>query len=138
MKRFLFAAAAAAAFSAFASAGEPAGMDHSKMDHSKMQGMDMKMEGMDMKPQGDQSPSSKAFNDVNMKMHKDMSITFSGDADADFIKGMMPHHQGAIDMAKVVLQYGKDPETKKLAEEIIKAQESEIAMMKAWLAKKGK
>jgi uncharacterized protein (DUF305 family) len=131
MKRFLLAAAAAAAFSAFASAGEPAGMDHSKMDHSKMQ-------GMDMKTQGDQSPSSKAFNDVNMKMHKDMSITFSGDADADFIKGMMPHHQGAIDMAKVVLQYGKDPETKKLAEEIIKAQESEIAMMKAWLAKKGK
>lgn len=101
-------------------------MDHSKMDHSKM----------DM---GDKdSPATKAFKMSMDKMHNDMMMTYSGDADVDFIKGMMPHHQGAIEMAKVELQYGKDPEAKKLAEDIIKAQETEIAFMKGWLAKKAK
>ena len=56
-----------------------------------------------------------------------------GNADVDFIKGMIPHHQGAIDMAKVVLEKGKDPEIKKLAEGIVKAQESEIKLMNDWL-----
>ena len=68
-------------------------------------------------------------------MHKDMTIKYSGNADADFARGMIPHHQGAIDMAKVVLAHGKDPEIRKLAEEIIKAQETEIAWMKEWLKK---
>ena len=84
---------------------------------------------------GDQSPSSLAFNAVNAKMHKGMDITFTGNADVDFVKGMIPHHEGAVDMAKVVLAFGKDAEIKALAEAIIKAQETEIAQMKAWLAK---
>ncbi len=50
---------------------------------------------------------------------------------------MIPHHQGAIDMAKVVLQYGKNPEIRTLAEAIVKDQEGEIAFMNEWLAKKG-
>ncbi len=83
------------------------------------------------------SPSSKAFAKANAKMHKDMAVPLTGNADVDFVQGMIPHHQGAIDMAKIVLEHGKDPEIRKLAEEVIAAQEGEIAMMKAWLAKNG-
>jgi uncharacterized protein (DUF305 family) len=104
-------------------------MDMKSMDHMHM---DMGTGS------AESSPSSKAFEAANQKMHKDMSMSFTGDTDVDFVKGMIPHHQGAIDMAKVELQYGKDPEIRKLAEDIIKAQESEIAFMNAWLAKHAK
>ena len=82
--------------------------------------------------------ATEAFKAANAKMHKDMDVAYSGNTDVDFVRGMIPHHQGAIDMAKVALQYGKDPEIRKLAEEVIKAQESEITWMKGWLAKQGK
>jgi uncharacterized protein (DUF305 family) len=87
---------------------------------------------------GAQSDSSKAFSDAMTKMHEKMSMQMTGDADVDFVKGMIPHHEGAVDMAKIELQYGKDPELHKLAEDIVKAQESEIAFMKSWLEKHGK
>ena len=48
---------------------------------------------------------------------------------------MIPHHQGAVDMAKIVLAFGKDPELRKLAENIVKAQEEEIAWMSSWQQK---
>ncbi|HOT82151.1 conserved exported hypothetical protein [uncultured Defluviicoccus sp.] len=79
-------------------------------------------------------PVISAYQAANEKMHRDMMITFTGDADRDFVAGMIPHHQGAIDMAEVVLKYGRDPEIRKLAQEIIAAQQKEIAWMKAWLA----
>ena len=94
------------------------------------------MEGM--QPQGDSGPSSQAFAAANQKMHRQMAIAYTGNADVDFVRGMIPHHQGAIDMAKVELAYGSDPKIKALAERIVKAQEAEIAKMKAWLKKNGK
>lgn len=84
------------------------------------------------------SASTKAYRDANTRMHKDMDIPYSGNADADFVRGMIPHHQGAIDMARIVLAHGKDPEIRKLAENVIRDQEKEIAMMQDWLKKNGK
>lgn len=81
--------------------------------------------------------ASAAYAQVMTQMHDDMMIEPTGDADVDFVRGMIPHHQGAIDMAKVVLEHGKDPEIRKLAEEVITAQEGEIAMMKKWLEDNG-
>lgn len=85
-----------------------------------------------------ENASTKAYKAANMKMHKDMDIAYSGDADADFVRGMIPHHQGAIDMARIVLAHGKDPEIRKLAESVIRDQEKEVAMMQDWLKKNGK
>ncbi|MCR6499284.1 DUF305 domain-containing protein [Shinella sp. CPCC 101442] len=89
-------------------------------------------------PAGGESASTQAFIDANAKMHKGMDIEFTGNADVDFVRGMIAHHQGAIDMAKVELEHGKNAEIRKLAQDVITAQEGEIAMMKEWLAKNAK
>ena len=91
-----------------------------------------------LQPKGDVGPASQGYNAANLKMHRDMDIVYSGNADVDFVRGMIPHHGGAIDMAKVVLAHGKDPEIRKLAEAVIKAQEAEIAQMQEWLKKNAK
>lgn len=86
---------------------------------------------------GDMGPASMAFMEANDRMHQSMAIEYTGNADVDFIKGMIPHHQGAVEMAKIVLEHGQDPEVRKLAEAIIAAQEAEIKWMTDWLAKNG-
>jgi uncharacterized protein (DUF305 family) len=99
---------------------EPIPVEHAEMYHQVMEKVEH-VKGL--------------YDAVMGKMHKAMMETKqTGDADIDFVTGMIPHHQGAIDMAKIVLEKGKDPEIKKLAEGIVKAQESEIKMMNEWLA----
>lgn len=63
-------------------------------------------------------------------MHHGM---MSDDPDVAFAAGMLPHHEGAVEMAKIELKYGKDPEMLELARQIVAAQAAEIAQMKAWL-----
>jgi len=93
------------------------------MDHS----------GHDMS--GAPSPATTAYMEANMRMHADMGTEYTGNADVDFVAGMIPHHQGAVDMARIVLAHGQDPEVRKFAQGVIDAQEAEIAWMTDWLAR---
>lgn len=67
------------------------------------------------------------------KMHDAMmSVKASGNSDVDFVQLMLPHHEAAIDMAKTELLHGSDPQMRRLAQEIIADQQSEIELMKLW------
>ena len=68
------------------------------------------------------------------KMHMAMgAVKRSGDSDVDFVRLMLPHHQAAIDMAKTHLLHGKDPQMRRLAQEIITDQQLEMELMQRWL-----
>lgn len=84
------------------------------------------------------SEATAAYRAAGMEMHMKMQIRFTGDADADFAKDMIPHHEGAIALANIVLKYGQDSELRKLAEGVIKAQTAEIATLREWQAGKAK
>jgi uncharacterized protein (DUF305 family) len=70
------------------------------------------------------------------RMQQGMAAPMSGDPDVDFATMMIPHHQGAIAMARSQLEHGQDPELRRLAEKIIGDQEREIAILEEWLAKR--
>jgi uncharacterized protein (DUF305 family) len=90
-----------------------------------------------MAPRAADTASTKDFKDAHMRMMKNMDQPFTGDPDIDFRVHMIPHHPGAVDMAKVALKHAKDPETKKMAQKIVDDQEKEIGEMQAWLKKHG-
>ena len=84
-------------------------------------------------PSTTETPATKGYREANAKMHREMDIPFTNDADADFVRAMIPHHLGAIEMAKIALQHAKNDQIRKLASEVIREQEREIAEMQAWL-----
>jgi uncharacterized protein (DUF305 family) len=82
-------------------------------------------------------PNWSELNSSMEKMHRAMaSVKSSGDGDVDFVRLMLPHHQAAIDMAKTQLLYGKDPQMRRLAQEIVTDQQSEIELMQLWLKRR--
>jgi uncharacterized protein (DUF305 family) len=79
-------------------------------------------------------PFSALMNDAMAVMDRDMAAApMNGESGHDFVTMMMPHHQGAVDMAKAVLLNTQDPELRNLALGIIAEQQNEINVMKAWL-----
>jgi uncharacterized protein (DUF305 family) len=83
-------------------------------------------------------PAWAAYAGSMEEMHTSMAaVKPTGDSDVDFVRLMLPHHQAAIDMAKAQLVYGKDPQMRRLAQEIITDQQSEIELMRLWLKQQG-
>jgi len=97
--------------------------DHMHMSHVGTQGAD--------------TPATREFKASHEQMMRNMAVPYTGDPDVDFRLQMIPHHQGAIDMAKVAMKRAKDPWSHQLAESIIVEQQREIAQMRAWLEQHG-
>jgi len=113
------------------------GMDHAAMGHGAGAGKDMiKSDAVDL------STSPEHVQENMRKMMITMPAMEQGmmneDPDVAFACGMIAHHQGAIDMAQVLLDHGDDPEMIKLAEEVMQAQVGGIELMTKWLAEKVK
>src|SRR5262245_51244369 len=83
-----------------------------------------------------QSAATKAYMEAGQRMHGPMMEGLqASDPDVAFVRGMIAHHERAIDMAKVVLEYGKDDQTKKWANDVVREQQREINEMQDWLKK---
>ena len=117
MKKLMtFITLSAVAISNYAQANEQPHQAHMNMSMSTGSAMQQElMQGM---------------NQMNQDM---MAAAQYKDPDVAFAAGMLPHHIGAVKMAEVELKYGKDPEMRKLAEDIINAQQAEIEQMQKWL-----
>jgi uncharacterized protein (DUF305 family) len=102
---------------------------------ASMGGMKMNGSPAATPPAPGSAPSSAAYRAAMATMMQHMETPYTGNADYDFVTGMLPHHQGAVDMAKIELQYGHDPALKALARTIIASQTKEQAFMQSWLAR---
>jgi uncharacterized protein (DUF305 family) len=123
--------AGAAAFAVSIAVSMPAAFAQTPASSASMAGMDMSAANGN---QGDPA-STKEFRAADHSMMSGMSgVEYTGDADHDFVAHMIPHHEGAVAMAKVELKYGKDTRLRALANEIIASQDKEITFMKQWLA----
>lgn len=100
---------------------------------AQMQGMDMQKMMQMMTPAPNDPPSTKDFKQAHMNMMKDMNMEFTGNPDVDFAKSMIKHHEGGIEMAKLLLKHGKDPEMRKKAEKLIQEQGQDNKDFQAWL-----
>ena len=91
---------------------------------------------------GDRATPDTDWSDLNAAMERmhtaTASVERSGNSDMDFVRLMLPHHQAAIDMARAQLLYGTDPQMRRLAQEIITDQQSEIELMQLWLKQHGR
>ena len=96
--------------------------------------------GADMR-MGDSTAAGPAWSELNSsmaRMHLAMKrVEPTGNSDSDFVRLMLPHHQAAIDMAKTQLLFGNDPQMRRLAQEIVTDQQTEIELMQAWLKRHG-
>jgi len=103
---------------------------------SQTQPMQGQMNGQGGMPHGQSGPASADMMQAMQKMQQGMeNVPSDLTADQQFVAMMIPHHQGAIDMARVELKYGKDATLRRLARNIIAAQEKQIMEMKHWQAK---
>ena len=78
--------------------------------------------------------AATAFDQANQRMHHNMAISPSGNVDMDFARGMLAHHRGAVDMARIELEHGHDEQMRALAREVIDAQQREIEQLERWIA----
>ena len=88
---------------------------------------------MNMQMSTDSAMQQELMQGMNQMNQDMMAAAQYKDPDVAFAAGMLPHHIGAVKMAEVELKYGKDPEMRKLAEDIINAQQAEIEQMQKWL-----
>ncbi|KMO17706.1 CopM family metallochaperone [Methylobacterium platani] len=103
-------------------------------DHGPMSGQGMGA----MKPDPTDNAATREFKAADRAMMKDMDVAYTGDPDVDFRTHMIPHHAGAVAMARVALRYARDPATRAMARKIVDDQTAEISDMEAWLKRHGK
>lgn len=123
---------AAAAAVVLLAAGAPA---RAQMSHDAMPGMHHG--AVPGTADAAEDPIGASMHAAMRRMEAAMNRPPAGDPDVDFARQMIPHHEGAVDMARAVLASGKDPAIENLAREIIASQEREIAILRDWLAKHG-
>lgn len=84
------------------------------------------------------SPATAAYRAALSRMYAQISVVYTGDVDRDLANMMIPHSQGAIDLGKTQMGFGRDPEMRRIVEAMMKHREQEMAMFRAWIVKRDK